>query len=101
MAIPDFQRIMLPLLKIAGDGKMHNLGEVIESLALYFNLSDGERKELLPSGRKAKFDNRVGWATTYLKKAGLLESSGRAAFRITPASAPTLSRKKISRDRLT
>lgn len=83
MAIPDFQRIMLPLLKIAGDGEMHNLSEVIESLALYFKLAKEEREELLPSGRQAKFDNRVSWATTYLKKAGLLESSGRAAFRIT------------------
>lgn len=83
MAIPDYQTIMLPLLKIAGDGKEHSLSEVIENLAQTFALSSEERKELLSSGRQAKFDNRVGWARTYMKKAGLLESTGRGKLRIT------------------
>ncbi|MHB8986736.1 MAG: winged helix-turn-helix domain-containing protein, partial [Eubacteriales bacterium] len=83
MAIPDYQTIMLPLLKIAGYGKEHSLSEVIENLAQTFALSSEERKELLSSGRQAKFDNRVGWARTYMKKAGLLESTGRGKLRIT------------------
>jgi restriction system protein len=82
MAIPDYQSIMLPLLKLAGDGKEHSLRETIETLSDEFDLSDEERRELLPSGRQPTFDNRVGWARTYLKKAGLLESTRRGYFRI-------------------
>jgi restriction system protein len=74
---------MLPLLKLLSDNNEHTLSEAIETLAQYFELSDEEKKELLPSGRQAKFDNRVSWARTYMKKAGLLESSGRGKFCIT------------------
>ena len=83
MAVPDFQSLMLPLLRIMGDRQEHSLGEIIDSLASQFSLTDDDRKELLSSGRQAKFDNRVGWARTYLKKAGLLETTGRGKFRIT------------------
>jgi restriction system protein len=82
MAVPDFQALMLPLLKIAGDGGDHRLSDAIEALAVQFRLSEEDRRELLPSGRQAKFDNRVGWARTYLKKAGLLESTERGKFRV-------------------
>jgi restriction system protein len=81
--IPDYQNLMLPLLKISRDGQEHSLSEVIEILANELKLNDEERKELLPSGKQAKFHNRVGWARTYLKKAGLLESTARGKFCIT------------------
>ncbi|MFM6171784.1 restriction endonuclease [Sphaerospermopsis sp. LEGE 00249] len=74
---------MLPLLQYAGDGKEHSLRDAITFLADVFNLSDEERKELLSSGQQAVFDNRVGWARTHLKKAGLLESPKRGFFQIT------------------
>ena len=83
MTIPDFQAIMLPLLQYASDGKEHSLREAITYLADVFNLSDEERKELLSSGQQAVFDNRVGWARTYLKKAGLFISPKRGFFQIT------------------
>ncbi|MDJ1174672.1 restriction endonuclease [Roseofilum capinflatum] len=83
MAIPDFQAILLPLLKLAGDQKRHSMQEAIQYLANTFQLTNEERKELLPSGKQAVFDNRVGWARTYLKKAGLLESPARSFFQIT------------------
>jgi restriction system protein len=83
MAIPDYQTIMLPLLKFVADGKEHTLREIIEGLADKFNLNDEERRELLPSGKQPIFDNRVGWATTYLKKAGVIETPKRAVYRIT------------------
>jgi restriction system protein len=83
MPIPDYQAIMLPLLHFVADEKEHSLREVIESLADHFRLTDEERKELLPSGRQPTFDNRLGWARTYMKKAGLLESTKRGYFRIT------------------
>lgn len=80
--IPDYQSIMLPLLKYAGDTKEHHIREAIEQLANEFNLTEEERKEFLPSGQQLIFNNRVGWAKTYLKKAGLLESTRRGYFRI-------------------
>ena len=83
MAVPDYQSLMLPLLKIAGDGNEHNLTEAIEKLAQQLNLNEQDRKELLPSGKQRRFDNRVHWAKTYLAKANLLASTGRSRFRLT------------------
>ena len=83
MSIPDFQSIMLPLLKFIGDGKEYSLRETIEALAGEFELTEGERKRLLPSGQQTVFDNRVGWARTYMKKASLLKTTRRGYFQIT------------------
>ena len=57
---PDYQSVLLLLLRLAADGKEHLIRDAIEELADQFNLSEDERKELLPSGRQATFDNRVG-----------------------------------------
>ena len=83
MTIPDYQSIMLPLLRFASDGNEHRFREAVEALAEHFALSSEERLELLPSGRYPVFDNRVGWAGTYMKKAGLLEGPRRGYLRIT------------------
>jgi restriction system protein len=83
MAIPDYQTIMLPLLKFASDQKEHSVHEAIKILADQFNLSEEDKKEMLPSGQQEVFVNRVGWARTYMKKAGLLESPKRGTFIIT------------------
>ena len=93
MAIPDYQAIMLPLLRFAGDGAEHSLREAIESLADEFKLSDEERRELLPSGQQEVFDNRVGWARTYMKKAGLLRTTRRGFFEITERGSEVLREK--------
>lgn len=90
MPIPDYQAIMLPLLKFTTDQKEHSLRETIEALVDHFQLTEEERKELLPSGRQPTFDNRVGWARTYLKKAGLVESTKRGYFRITDRGIDTI-----------
>lgn len=83
MAIPDYQTIMLPFLRFVADGEEHTLREIINGLADVFNLNETERRELLPSGKQPVFDNRVGWASTYLKKAGVVETPKRALYRIT------------------
>lgn len=83
MPIPDYQTLMLPLLRFAGDGNDHTTREAVEVLANEFQLTPAERNELLASGQQAIFNNRVGWANSYLKKAGLLESPRRGALRIT------------------
>lgn len=82
MPVPDFQSLMLPLLRQVADQKEYKFRDLIEALASEFNLSESDRKEVLASGRQPVFDNRVGWARTYLKKAGLLESSRRAYLSI-------------------
>ena len=81
--IPDFQAVLLPLLRVLSDEKEKTTIDTIESLASHFNLTEDERKELLPSGKQAIFDNRVGWARTYLKKAGIIESPRRGIVVIT------------------
>jgi hypothetical protein len=83
MAVPDFQSLMLPLLKLAADGEQHTSAEAVELLAQEFQLSDDDRKELLPSGKQQRFNNRVGWTTTYLKKPGLLRAVGPGRFHLT------------------
>jgi len=91
MAIPDYQSIMLPLLKFAGDKNEHSLREAIDHLADKFDLSDDERKEMLPSGTQILFNNRVAWALTYIRKAGLVESPKRGIFKITDRGQQVLS----------
>lgn len=83
MSVPDFQAIMLPLLKIAGDGNEHSVRDAGDRIADLFCLSEDERKELLPSGQQEVFRNRVGWSKTHLVKAGLLQSRRRGFFEIT------------------
>lgn len=75
---------MLPVLRLASDGNEHKFSTTVEELADEFNLSAEERNELLPSGSQAVFNNRVGWARSYLKQAGLLASPKRGFFTITP-----------------
>ena len=90
--IPDYQTLMLPLLKLVSDGQEHKYRDIIEKLAIEFEVTDEERKEHLASGNQSIFDNRVGWAKTYLKKAGLLDSPKRATFVITDIGRQTLSK---------
>jgi restriction system protein len=83
MAIPDFQTIMLPLLRFLGDGNEHSIHEILDCLTESFNLSEAERNDLLPSGKQTTFYNRLGWARTYLAKSGLIEMPRRSYYRIT------------------
>ncbi len=83
MAIPDFQTVMLPLLRFTADGAEHNKREAVNALSVEFELSPFELSERLPSGQQTIFDNRVAWACTFLKKAGLLDSVRRGVFSIT------------------
>jgi len=86
--IPNYQQFMRPFLEIAYQAKQQGenevkLRDVIKALADHFQLSEEERSETLPSGRQLVIDNRIGWARTYLTKAGLLEATRRAHFVIT------------------
>ncbi|MDD2605354.1 MAG: restriction endonuclease [Desulfobacteraceae bacterium] len=83
MPIPDFQSVMLPLLKLLQDRQEYHVREAESALAKDFNLTEAEVRELLPSGTQAVFRNRIGWAKSYLKQAKLLDSPKRGYMRIT------------------
>jgi restriction system protein len=74
---------MLPILRIAGDGNEHRIGDVIIQLASEYGLTEEEREQTLPSGKGKSFANRINWARTYLVQAGVLEATKRAHFKIT------------------
>jgi len=81
--LPKFDDLLKPMLEYLSDGKECKVSEVVEYLANYFNLTEEERSELIPSGVEPRFNNMVGWARTYLSKAGLVESPRRGYIRIT------------------
>jgi restriction system protein len=83
VAVPDFQSFMRPLLAHHADGEEHEIAETRAAMADLFDLSPEERSERIPSGRVTYLQNRVGWAATYLYRAGLLERPRRAHYLIT------------------
>lgn len=93
MAIPDYQGIMLPLLRFFRDGKEHPYSEAVEALSSFFKLTEEERRQMLPSGQQALFSNRVGWARTYLKQANLIEPTRRGFNQITIRGREVLGKK--------
>lgn len=93
MAIPDYQTIILPLLKFYSDNQEHSFRDAVEAMAKEFKLTDHERKELLPSGQQEIFDNRVGWARTYMKKACLIDSTRRGYNKITQRGLDVIKQK--------
>ena len=88
--IPDYQTLMLPVLKASAQGEVSN-AEVVDRLADEFALSEDEREQLLPSGKQTTFRNRVSWAKGYLKQAGLVRYTKYGHFVITPAGLEVLS----------
>lgn len=83
MAVPDYQSLMLPVLRVAATGEIR-ISDAVDKLATQLGLTPEERAELLPSGKQTMFGNRLHWAKTYLGKAALLESTRRGHFKITP-----------------
>jgi restriction system protein len=90
MPIPDFQSVMLPLLQHFSDGKEHPNQETLNSLAEHFKLTDDDLAQLLPSGMQPIFTNRVAWAKSHLKAAGLIESPRRGFYKIRPRGLDVL-----------
>ena len=85
MAVPKYDELMKPLLVAVKDGEVYKIKDVTAVLAQQLNLSAEDLEEMLPSGRQTVFKNRVAWAKSYLKKAGLLDSPARATIVITEA----------------
>jgi restriction system protein len=93
MPVPDFQSLMLPILEIYIDQLEHGQQEVIDLLSKKLKLSEEEINELLPSGKQNRFKNRVGWATIYLMKSGLLDRPSRGKYKISPRGQDVLKEK--------
>ena len=89
--IPSYEDLMLPLLKFAEDEKEHHIHNAVEALSISYQLTDDEKLQTIKSGRQTVIYNRVVWARTYLKKAGLLQDPRRGFFQITKEGVNLLS----------
>ena len=98
MAVPKFFEFFEGFLRATQDGELHTAKEVREIIAKEMDISDEDRKEMLPSGKQSTFDNRVAWARTYLDKASLIETPIRGKYRITAlASGEKIDLKYLER----
>lgn len=91
MPIPDYQTMMLPVLKIFSDGQERRNAAIYAQLTEDLALSDEDKRELLPGGGQPTYQNRSNWATTYLFQAGLLERPQRGVYRISESGRKILS----------
>ena len=89
---------MLPLLHFPGDGRERALHEAVEAISDEFQLTAEDRQQLLPSGTSTVIGSRVGWARTYMKKAGLLEATKRGYIRLTERGLNLLKQNPKRRD---
>jgi len=93
MPIPDYQSLMLPILRLAGDRKEHSVAEFRQRIAPEFNLSEHELAERLASDSQTVFANRIGWAVQYLKAAAVLKAVRRGVYQITDRGLALLKEK--------
>lgn len=97
MAVPGYQEFMYPFLQMLKDGKEHRLQDLYIELAERFNLTEEEVSQTLPSGKQTLLHNRVGWARTYLSKAGLIKVIRRAVFCITEEGMNVINNPNVTR----
>jgi restriction system protein len=93
VAVPDFQTVMLPFLETLQDSHERTMRELTELLSLRFKLTEEERQEHLPSGPQSLFYNRVAWAKTHLKNAGLIDNPVRGKVSISATGKKVLDQK--------
>lgn len=93
--IPKYHEIMLPLLKLLGKGQIISVQALQPLLEKHFHLTEEEKQERIPSGKQTLFRNRIGWASTYLKMAGLIEAPRKAHFRITARGLEVLATQPV------
>lgn len=95
MAVPKYYEMYKSFLKVLMDGKIHSIKEEKQQIIDDFQLTESEISELLPSGKQAIFDNRIGWCRTYLKKAQLIESPSRGQYKITEAGIKVFNENEV------
>lgn len=91
--VPTYDQLTLPLLQLAADGRVHTLRSAGDAIADTLNLTESQRGDLLPSGRRTRFADRLTWAKTYLVQAGLLKRVGWGQFQITQQGLDVLKRR--------
>jgi restriction system protein len=82
MAVPDFQSYMAPMLQLMTAGQPRRITEISQAIAQHFELNPLDLEDLIPSGKKSRHYDRVGWSATYMKQAGLLISPKRGWYQI-------------------
>lgn len=95
MTIPDYQALMLPVLRHAANGETR-VPDVSQKIADELGLSESEREEMLPSGRQRLLHNRIHWAKFYMSRAGLIDIPQRGRFRASEAGLKLLGTKPTS-----
>ena len=93
MPVPDYQSLMLPTLKALSDGVETSISELHARIATAEGVTTESASEKLPSGRQTVFANRVGWAVTYMERAGLVQRVRRAVYRLTADGERLLARE--------
>lgn len=96
--IPPFQELMLPVMKMFAASGPESISNrtFMQELAQQFELTEADKEELLASGTQSRFENRVYWALVHLRRAGLIESTGRGLNRITHAGGPSSRRNLLA-----
>jgi restriction system protein len=97
MSIPDYQTLMLPLLRIAAEGEAR-VADIVDRIAEQLGVTEDEREELLPSGRQRVMHNRIHWAKFYMSKAGLISSPARGRFVATDIGRAVLAKNPAKVD---
>jgi restriction system protein len=82
MTVPGYQEYMTPMLRLLSDGQTLHINEISDRLARYFSLTEEDLSEMIPSGRKSRHVDRVGWAATYMKQAELLTKPERGLYQL-------------------
>jgi restriction system protein len=93
MAVPDFQSLMLPVLRAAADGEIA-AADLRNRVAEELQLTDADLAEMLPSGGQTTFANRTAWANVFMQRAGVLEKAGRGIYRITADGEKVLAERQ-------
>lgn len=89
-SVPQYHTLMLPLLRVMGSGVDMTTNQMRDAVATHLGLSAEALSQRLPSGTQTAFDNRMGWARTYLFKAGLIERPRRATYVISQSGKQLL-----------
>lgn len=100
MALPKYNELYVPFLKALNDEKIHSIKEIKDYVSSFLNIGESEILERLPSGNQTIYNNRIGWARTYLKKAGLINATQRAHFQITSEGKKLLESGVVITDKL-
>lgn len=94
MAVPKYNEFFSPVLRALEDGQIKRALEIRKYALNYLNVSEEDRKQMLPSNTQRLVDNRATWAITYLCKANLIERVAKGKYKITNTGIQVLHEKK-------